>query len=138
MSTRSPAAIWLAARFDMTERRPDVLDVTDPDAVLDAARAEIETEIAAQLRGLKSSTVVELCFGAVVLREIAPTAKKWAAATALLRSPCVQNSYIKAFDLSRNRIAQIRRLASVLAGAGKINATEALWVLDSRPTRRAA
>jgi len=135
---RFPAALWLAARFDMSERRADVLDVTRPDAVLASARLDIETEISAMLRGLKSSTVAELCLGAVVLREVAPTAHEWVAATALLRSPCCQLQYNKAFDISRNRIAQIRRLASVLAGAGKISAAEALWVLDSKPTRRAA
>jgi hypothetical protein len=137
-SDRFPAALWLVARFDMSERRPDVLDVTRPDAVLASARVEIETEIAAMLRGHKSGVVTELCLGAVVLREVAPTAHEWVVATAPLRSPCCQRQYNQAFDISRNRIAQIRRLASVLAGAGKISAAEALWVLDSKPTRRAA
>jgi hypothetical protein len=112
--------------------------VTDPSAVLASARAEIETEISAMLRGLKSSTVTELCLGAVVLREIAPTAREWILATAPLRSPCCQLQYNKSFDFSRKRLAQIRRLASVLAAAGKISAAQALWVLDSQPTRRAA
>jgi hypothetical protein len=135
---RFPAALWLAARFLYDDRRPDVLDATRPDDVLSSARVEIETEIAAMLRGHRSDSVIAMCLAAVMLREIVPTAKEWIAATAPLRSPCAQRQYNKAFDFSRERMAQIRRLASVLAAAGQISAAQALWVLDSQPTRRAA
>jgi hypothetical protein len=134
---RFPAALWRVARFAQTERRPDSLDVTDPSTVLASVRLDIETEISAMLRGHKSSTIVELCLGAIVIREIMPSAREWVAATALLRSPVAQRAYNSAFDFSREQMKNIRRVAKVLASAGKLSAAEVLWLLDDRKQQAA-
>jgi hypothetical protein len=131
-SDRFPAAIWLVARFVRSEQRPDVLDCTDPAAVLAAAGKEIETEIAALVRGHRSAVIGELCLGAIALRELATTYKTWIAVTAPLRAPCCQAVYSRVHDHCHGQLPIIRKVAKALAGAKRMNAAELLWLLDSR------
>jgi hypothetical protein len=129
---RLHSAIWLSARFLHADKRPEALDVKDPDAILESARVEIDSEIAEMLRGHKSNVVESLCVGAVAIREIAPAAKDWIGATSLLRSPCATRPYNVAHDHVTNvhNIVAIRRLARALAGAGRLKRETAEWIID--------
>jgi hypothetical protein len=131
------AALWLGGRFLY---RPSASDsnVTAPDIILAGVAAEIEAEVSAMLRGGRSSgKVVELCCGAIAVRNSAPTAHKWIAATGLLRSPCAQRQYCRAFDFISSRRQTIERIARVLANARTMIAAQALWVADQTPARAA-
>jgi hypothetical protein len=115
-----------------------LLDVRRPDDVLATARTEIETEIAAMLRGDFSHTVTSLCVGAICIREMAPTAREWIATTAPLRAPCCTRQYLRASDFVTKHFVAIRRVARSLAGSGYLSAAQALWVGDESPAKSAA
>jgi hypothetical protein len=74
---RFSAAVWLVARFLHDDRRTD-LDVSDPIAVLEQARAEIDAAIAAMVRGENGARerVASLCAGAVAIKEDAPSGSR--------------------------------------------------------------
>jgi hypothetical protein len=94
---RYPAALWHAGRF-LFEPTANELDVSDPDSILASAGAEIETEVAAMLRGGTGKAVTALCWGAVAVRQFAPRVHAWIEATALLRAPVAQRQYCRASD----------------------------------------
>jgi hypothetical protein len=89
---RYACALWTVGRFLYRPSASD-LNVTAPDIVLAGVAAEIEAEISAMLRGSRSGKVVELCCGAIAVRNSAPMADKWISASALLRAPCAQREY---------------------------------------------
>jgi hypothetical protein len=82
------------------------------------------------LRGDTSHVVTSLCVGAICIREMAPTAKDWISATALLRSPACQRQYLKSSDFVTKHFVAIRRVARSLAGSGYLSANQALWIAD--------
>jgi hypothetical protein len=129
VSDKLPACVWLAARWLFDDKRADDLELKED---LDATRAEIDTSIAAMLRGDKAAlqTVRSLCAGAVMLREITPGAKAWLVLTAPLRAPACTNAYNWACAWAEGKYGHIRHLALSLAHAAdrRLPAAQALWI----------
>jgi hypothetical protein len=114
------------------------LSVADPAGILAAIGIEIEDEIRKMLHGQKDcSRVTALACGAAALRNHAPTAREWVAATALLRSPVAQRPYLNALEFCDERRRTIERIAKVLCQEGKLTSAEVLWLGD-QPTRLAS
>jgi len=136
---RFAAACWVVARW-LYHLRDGGLDVTDRAAILESARQEIEAAIAAKSRGERyGENLIELCAGAVAVREIVPLAKEWNGATALLRSPTATKQYDVGHDFASDRRHVIIRTARVLADKGRMSAAQALWLADQpAPARQAA
>jgi hypothetical protein len=135
---RFAAACWVTARF-LYHRHGDDLDITNPASILAKARREIDATLAAKARGEPcNEDLIELCVGAIAVRECCPLAKEWNGTTALLRSPCAERQYDRGFKFAGDQRIVFTRIARVLADTGKMSAAQALWLADQPAPRRAA
>jgi hypothetical protein len=117
-----PAALFVSGQFLFNLEHghdADSLSVVNHEKLLVATRAEIADRVSNLLTMPSREArdkVIALACGACAMREGAPLARDWIAATAGLRTPALHRDYSTAQTFVSPRFHVVRRLAATLAG----------------------
>jgi hypothetical protein len=143
------AAYWLAGRaiFNLNRGREiSDLSISDPVDVLNTARADIASAVAAYIREPPSSSrraalalaIQELAAGAESVRRGAARNADWSGAFGPMNAAAVAFLARQSIALIRDRWPDVQRLGRTLLSERQLPAATVAWMLDAKPLRAAA